>query len=579
MRAAGPGADHSGNPSAPRSTGFRHYGDVTVVHPVDTPALRKARGAFFTPDSLARFLVSWGVQDADDTILEPSCGDAVFLREAGLHLASLRGQVPTRAQLVGVDLHAESVQLGEHSLAEAGLTAELSAGDFFDYAHDPVDVVLGNPPYVRYQDFTGSARLAGARAALGSGVRLSSLASSWAHFTVHAASFLQPGGRMGLVLPAELLSANYAAPVRQFLLDQFTDVSLVLFTERVFPGVQEEVVLLMASGFAPDGSGADHFEIRQVDTLADLNSLAALAAPRWSPPDRSSKWTSAIGHSEAYTRLTAGDAVTELGQWGRIALGAVTGRNGFFALSDTTRREWAIPSRDLTPLSPPGSTHLRALTLTDNQLTSLTKAGKATWLFTPGEKPSPAARRYIAHGQAEGVDQAYKCRIRTPWWRVPVQRPADVLITCMNADTAALCANPAGVVHLNSVHGLYLDENHRDLPAEALTLAACCTLTRLGAELVGRSYGGGLLKLEPREAAVLPVPSPSVVRAHLRELVDAVPRCRELLAAGHRDTVQRDVDDILAGALGASEDDLTEMRTVAHTLHARRRARGKKERA
>jgi len=545
---------------------------------VDTPELRKARGAFFTPDAMARFLVTWGVHRGDESILEPSCGDAVFLREAGLHLAALRGRVPGRNQLIGVDLHEESVRIGETALAEAGLSATLSAGDFFDYRHEPVDVVLGNPPYVRYQDFSGPDRLAAVKAAMASGVRLSALASSWAHFTVHAASFLRRGGRMGLVLPAELLSANYAAPVRQFLLDRFTDVSLVLFTERVFPGVQEEVVLLMASGYDPNGIGADHFEIRQVDTLADLNTLASLDVPRWTPPQRSSKWTAAIGQSEAYTRLVAGETVTELGQWGRIALGAVTGRNTYFAISDAVRREWKLPLRELTRLSPPGSTHLRALTLTDGDVTTLARAGKATWLFTPGETPSAASGRYIKHGEAAEVDKAYKCRIRTPWWRVPVQQPADALITCMNADTAAICANPTGVVHLNSVHGLYLNDEHQDIPVEALALAACSTVTRLGAEMVGRSYGGGLLKLEPREAAVLPVPTPAVVRAHLEELLAAVPRCRELLSTGQRNTVQNEIDRILAPSLGADDDALDEMRIVAHTLHARRRARGKKER-
>ena len=94
----------------------------------------------------------------------------------------------------------------------------------------------------------------------------------------------------------------------------------------------------------------------------------------------------------------------------------------------------------------------------------------------------------------------------------------------------------------------------------------------------GRSYGGGLLKLEPREAAVLPVPTPAVVRAHLDELLAAVPRCRELLSTGQRSTVQNEVDRILAPSLGTDEDALDEMRVVADTLHARRRARGKKER-
>lgn len=93
----------------------------------------------------------------------------------------------------------------------------------------------------------GAHAFAGGRAA--SRIVADALASSWAAFTVHAALYLHPGGRMGLVLPAELLSVNYAAEVRRFLLESFERVELVLFTERVFPGVLEDVVLLLAEGF------------------------------------------------------------------------------------------------------------------------------------------------------------------------------------------------------------------------------------------------------------------------------------------------------------------------------------------
>lgn len=73
------------------------------------------------------------------------------------------------------------------------------------------DAVIGNPPYVRYQDVTGAAGAKGMRAAIAEGVRLTGLSSGWAPFTVHAARFLKPEGRLGLVLPAELMTVNYAA--------------------------------------------------------------------------------------------------------------------------------------------------------------------------------------------------------------------------------------------------------------------------------------------------------------------------------------------------------------------------------
>lgn len=74
--------------------------------------------------------------------------------------------------------------------------------DFFDVAPTGnYDAVVGNPPYVRYQDFAGEARSRSRAAALRAGVPLTALASSWAAFTVHAALFLRPGGAWGSCCP------------------------------------------------------------------------------------------------------------------------------------------------------------------------------------------------------------------------------------------------------------------------------------------------------------------------------------------------------------------------------------------
>src|SRR5690349_21081750 len=49
---------------------------------IDTAALRKARGAFFTPEPLARYITDWAVRSTSDRVLEPSCGEAAFLLAA-----------------------------------------------------------------------------------------------------------------------------------------------------------------------------------------------------------------------------------------------------------------------------------------------------------------------------------------------------------------------------------------------------------------------------------------------------------------------------------------------------------------
>lgn len=534
------------------------------VHSVpDGAVARKARGAFFTPPELCTYITEWAVRGPTDRVLEPSCGEAAFLLAAAQRL-DVMGATGDAAQLVGVEVHTHSAAAAEERVAtRTGRPLTVRVEDFFAIAGERrFDAVIGNPPYVRYQGFTGAARTAGRSAALHGGVGLTALASSWAAFTVHAAEFLRPGGRLGLVLPAELLSVNYAAQVRRYLMERFGRVRLVMFTERVFPGVLEEVVLLLAEDALAPG-GTDHCELHRVSAAADLTPQPHIsevrgpaAAHRWWPTDTSGKWTAALlppAALQVYGPLVSGAEFTGLQTWGETTLGSVTGRNAYFALSPAQAHELGLREDETLALSPPGSRHLRGLSLTTAACRELGETGSRTLLFRPGPDPavmSAGARRYLAAGEADAVPLAYKCRVRSPWWQVPLVAPADLLLTYMNADTPRLTTNLAGVRHLNSVHGVYLREPLRRLARELLPLASLNSVTLLGAELVGRAYGGGMLKLEPREADQLPVPAPQVVQACRAALIARRPAVRDALRRGDLLGAVRLVDEVLLRAQG-----------------------------
>src|SRR5439155_9182399 len=131
-----------------------------------------------------------------------------------------------------------------------GYDFQILHSDFFDVEasrfESLFDACIGNPPYVRYHRFRGEARSRGQTVASSSGVQLSGLASSWAPFVVHAAELVAPGGRLALVLPAELLHVDYAAPIREFLQRRFGSVTVATFDEAIFPGAMIDTVLLLA---------------------------------------------------------------------------------------------------------------------------------------------------------------------------------------------------------------------------------------------------------------------------------------------------------------------------------------------
>jgi len=544
---------------------------------IDTAVLRKARGAFFTPEPLARYVTEWAVRSVADQVLEPSCGEAAFLLAAVERLVALRDAETAHRppHLDGVELHEASASAARGLLRAAGVDADIKVGDFFTF--EPTasyDAVIGNPPYVRYQDFSGESRARSREAALRAGVPMSGLASSWAAFTVHAALFLRKGGRLGLVLPAELLTTNYAAPVRRFLLERFASVDLVLFEERVFPEVLEEVVLLLAEGY--DEGPTDHFRVLQARGADDLAETPVVRS--WAPLDLDAKWTPSLLSSEAlsaFTSLSRSEGFDTLQAWGRTTLGIVTGNNRYFALSPQRVSELRLEPSDLLRLSPPGSRHLRGLTYTSSAADELGASGSSTFLFRPSGEPSKAAWRYIRAGEVSGVNNAYKCRIRPDWWRVPLVAPADLLLTYMNADTPRLCTNRARVHHLNSVHGVYIRPGVRSLAMDYLPLSSINSMTLVGAETVGRAYGGGMLKIEPREADRLPMPSPDLVESTKDGLAAIRPQMSRFLRAGRLTDAARLVDDLLlVGALGMPRSEVRALRDAHAELTARRVARG-----
>jgi adenine-specific DNA-methyltransferase len=293
--------------------------DIATTRFLDTSSARKARGAFFTPSGITQHIADWAIRTTADKVLEPSTGEAAFLSAA---------VDPT---VHGVEIHAPSARAAFENISRAGGRSEITVKDFFLVKATPeFDAVIGNPPFIRYQEWTGTQRDRARFAALHQGVALTGLSSSWAAFVAHSAGFLRPGGRLGLVLPAELLSVNYAAPIRRFLLENFASVELVVFDEQVFPDAEADTVLVKADGWhrAPAG----HASLRQTRNATTLSTLQS--GTTWAPVDTTDRWTP-MALSELTTDVMARllrDGIFEpLEAYGDTTLGAVTGGNRFFA--------------------------------------------------------------------------------------------------------------------------------------------------------------------------------------------------------------------------------------------------------
>lgn len=553
----------------------------TASLPSDLRHLQKARGAFFTPPAIADFLAAWAVsKDPGAKVLDPTCGEAVFLLAAGKQLRK-HGAAPgdLQQQVFGVDVHEQSLDEAMRILEAEGLDVHLIADDFFSVPAPSqlgcplpeMDAVIGNPPFIRYQQHIGETRKRSAAAALAQGVRLSGLASSWAALLVHACGFLKPEGRLAMVLPAELLTVHYAEPIRRWLRQRFAAVHLVLFERLQFADALEKVVLVVAQG----SGGCDAFSLYHVEDAAHLRSVQPFDHFNVTPADEG-KWTDLllpIKARQLFKRVVQDDFVA-LREYGSPELGTVTGANHYFALSEETRSAYRLREDQLARISPPGTRHLRGLSFTPKDWQSLRDEGEPVWLLQADSDDSNAGlRRYLAHGERLRVPDAYKCRVRDPWWRPPLVSPPDLFFTYMSHRYPRLVSNTARVTFVNSMHGLRVRAGAPNAKS-ALPLVALNSATMLGAEVHGRSYGGGVLKMEPREAASLPVPSPRVLDAAWRTLKHERASLDRQLRNGMWTAVVKRVDEVLLrDVLALSAEEARELHEAARSLRERRLGR------
>lgn len=546
--------------------------------PGDAPTLRKARGAFFTPPAIAAFLTRWAIKDAKANVLDPSCGESVFLLAAADRLRNLgAGSDEIRDQLSGVDVHQASLEESARLLGEGGAGAKLLVNDFFEVPTPaqiggPLgwqDAIVGNPPFVRYQEFTGEVRRRALAAALAQGVRLSQQASSWAPTLVHASAFLKPSGRLAMVLPAELLTVHYAEPLRTWLRRRFGAVNLFMFERLQFRDAEENVVLLVARGTGPCDSFGLYY-VEGADDLAEIHPGDTIGAN----PAAEGKWTDlalTLDVRQLFKSVVL-ERMARLDVYGTPELGTVTGSNDFFAISDVTREKYDISEKHLKRISPPGTRHLKGLAFTRAHWEELRLAGERVWLLHP--EPNTRAHSvaaYVKHGEEQKVDEAYKCTVREPWWRPPAVPEPHLFFTYMSHRYPRLIANTAGATIVNSMHGVRLRSDAPKDAREALPLAALNSATMLAAEVLGRSYGGGVLKMEPREAASLSVPAHEHLRAAWKVLGDRRANLDASLRRGDWWSVVAEVDRVLLrDVMKVDSEKVAAIRDAAAVLRVRR---------
>ncbi|ECI0413435.1 SAM-dependent methyltransferase [Salmonella enterica subsp. salamae] len=529
---------------------------------------QKLRGGYYTPQNLADYVTRWVLSKNPKTILEPSCGDGVFIQ------AVANNGYDSEIELSCFELFdTEASKASERCRLNNLVNATVTEGDFLVWANErlkenkPIfDGVLGNPPFIRYQflekKFQEQAELVFEQLDL----KFTKHTNAWVPFLLSSLALLKKGGRIGMVIPSEISHVMHAQSLRSYLGDVCSKILIIDPKEIWFEDTLQGAVIILAEkkqnlDEISQGVGivsVSGFQFLQDDPNTLFNNTIGINGETVE-----GKWTKAtldIDELKLIQKVIANPNVRKFKDIAKVDVGIVTGANNYFLVDNETVKSYKL-ERFAYPMFG-RSQHCPGIIYDKQQHIENQKLGLPTnflYIDEEYEVLSKSVKSYIELGEAEEYHKRYKCRIRKPWFKVPSVYSTEVGMLKRCHDAPRLIHNKVGAYTTDTAYRV----SSKVTSAENLVCSFLNPLTAITAELEGRFYGGGVLELVPSEIEKLYIPIVEGLDHNVDEL-------NQLIKNGQIERVLLQQGTMILGKLGFTQEDNERLVEIWKKLRDRR---------
>ena len=493
-------------------------------------------------------------------ILEPSCGDGVFL-ECISNNKILYNSVTAVEYEVGEAEKARAIPLHD---------SEVINEDFHRFCLDTdkrFNLVVGNPPFIRYQYYDAEQQKLADEIFKRSKLKRTKLTNAWVTFVVGCSQLLTETSKMGFVIPSELLMVKYAQQLRQYLAKSFNKINIISFENLVFEEIQQEVVLLLCEKNGTDEHLIEHIEVKDADSLLTLDPRR-LKFPTKKIDFHTDKWTYYFLEKEELDLLEkVKHNMPSISTYANVEVGITTGANDYFTVPKSV-----VTLYNLEEYAKPmvgRSVQVNSLCFTKKDwLANVELGAKAHLLVFPSgvkENGNDGVKAYINNGEKEGINNGYKTGIRDEWYIIPSIKLSDALFLRRNNQYPKFVLNEAKAYTTDTMHRVFIKEG---VNKKAFVASYYNSLSFTFAEILGRNFGGGCLELMPSEVGDIYMPY-RVENETLFAEIDKMLR--------HKRTADEILDytdrAILHEGMGLSMEEVQTARSIWHKIMGRRLSR------
>lgn len=470
---------------------------------------QKLRGGYYTPFKIADFLTSWVTSDKEvETILEPSAGDGIFI--------DCLKKVENNINVTAIEILEE--EFNKILLKTEGFqNFKVMNKDFYDFYEEfrvekfeenfkGYDAVIGNPPYIRFQYLTEEQRDFQGDILENNGIKPNKLINAWMAFTVAAVEMVKDGGKIGFVLPTDLLQVSYAKQLREYLFQMLSSLTVITFDELVFENIQQDVVLVLGEkGYTNSSPKTAHnLRVINVKNIEELNDDIFDEEYDQYESYRSDKWTKFyLSRDERnFYELEFPKYMVSFNDFAKGEIGVTTGNNKFFVVSDPIVEKYKLKEYARPLIG--RSVEVKGVFYKNNDLIENAASGQKVWILDfNGKKISQNANEYIENGELNGENQGYKLSLRERWYDVPSIWIPDAFLLRRIGEFPRIVKNEVEATSTDTFHRIKFHENTN---ISKLIFLMYSSPSLLSFELEGRIFGGGALEILPGDLKNVKLP-------------------------------------------------------------------------
>jgi len=453
---------------------------------------RKNLGQFFTESRVAQFMVNWVTEGDKNSLYDPAFGLGAFYFAAK--------KIGFKGRISGAEIDEKILRFSQ-AIAYSDYCT-INHTDYLSQWGLQHEAVVCNPPYMRFQKFTGRDQVVNEFESQ-IGVKLSGYTNIASAFLIKSIFELVPGGRLAYLMPLEFLNTGYGKLVKKTLIEQGTLRAIIKMAneKEIFPEVITSIGIILfekAKTKAPIRFYTAN-NIHQLDSLFNQSPVSTHAQTGLSPEDKWSKYFENIPQTIEIEHLVP------LSSYGTFSRGIATGANEFFTLTKKQVNSLGLATTETVPCITK-SNQIKCSIFNTDDFNSLVDKNLPVFLLNLNENLSEQAQNYVTHGERLDFHQRYLTKMKKPWFKIENRISAPLLFGVFSRNTFKVIRNYTTVRNLTCYHGF----NPNLFGVKYLDHLFLYLLSTTGKYILSqnvRRYGDSLDKFEPNDLNTALCPS------------------------------------------------------------------------